>query len=474
MLPKWNLADIRSRMFNRPLMVSRDKALDALGAMGPRLNVGALIFNSGEASKSIEQLKAHAAATKAEMDSLPGDNDLKKFMWLDGVGMVERDPYEIWNGIGIFQVRGTLMAENGIDPYSGATGYDGLSFKARHALQNPAVKGAILDIDSGGGEVVDLDELAAQLRAFASEKPLRAIVRGSAASAAYMIAACAGPGNITAAPYSVVGSIGAIMMHADFSKQLESEGIDVTLITSADHKADGSPVKPLDADVQAKLQDMVSACANTFIDRVSEYRETDRAAIVDQQAAFFSGQDALRLGLVDKFMSWDDSMREFAQIVNGTPGRRTAPAPTGARSAKGTSMSNPNPAPAAEQQPETTQASIDAARAEGHAAGVTAGAAAERERFTALAELDSSSKISASLSDAITAGTSVADFALAQARAKKGTIDAAAAGAKADAVKPGELPEGSARAGNPAQKPTANRGQAFMERQRAAAQAKTA
>lgn len=481
MLPKWNLADIRARMFNQPLLVTRDRALAALGVMGPRLDIGALVNADGGERQTLEQLKAHSVRAKAAVDELPGDGDLKKIRYDFATDSFhEVDPYELWNGVAVFSVRGSLMAEVGIDPYSGATGYDGLSFKARHALDNPNVGGAILDIDSGGGEVVDLEEVCAHLQAFASAKPLRAIVRGSACSAAYRLAATAGPGNITAAPYSIVGSIGAIMMHADFSKQLEQDGVDVTMITSGEHKADASQLLPLDAEVKDKLQGMVDACANTFIDQVAEVRQCDRAALAAQQAAFFSGQEALDLGLVDKFMSWDDSMREFAAIVNGTSGKgsRAAPAPTGARSAKGTSMSTHNPAPAAEQQPENTQASIDAARAEGHAAGraegLAAGATAERERFTALAELDSGSKISASLAEAMTAGTSVADFALAQARAKKGQIEAAANGAKADAVKPGDLPEGSAQAGSGGQKPTANRGQAFIERQRAAAQAKTA
>src|SRR5690606_14727756 len=98
-------------------------------------------------------------------------------------------------------------------------------------------------------------------------------------SAAYALAACAGAGNITAAPYSIVGSIGAIMLHADFSKQLEDEGIDVTMITSAAHKADASYLKPLEADVQARLQGMVDDCAKSFIDHVAEARSADRAAI---------------------------------------------------------------------------------------------------------------------------------------------------------------------------------------------------
>lgn len=463
MLPKWNLADIRSRMFNRPLLVTRDRALDALGVMGPKLSVGALFFGNGDPAQSLDQMRAHAAATRMAMDELPGDEGLKKYMYL-GEGMYcETDPYELWNGVAVLSVRGALMAEHGIDPVSGATGYDGLSFKARHAAQNPAVKGAILDIDSGGGEVIDLMELCAQLRGFAADKPLRAILRGSACSAAYALAACAGPGNVTAAPYSIVGSIGAIMLHADFSKQLEQEGIDVTMITSADHKADASQMKPLDADVRTKLKGMVDACASTFIDHVAEAREMDRSAIVAQQAGFFSGQEALSLGLVDKFMSWDDSMREFAGIVNG-PGARPA---SGHRSTGGPSMSSEATAPAAGSQPETITAEAHAsALAEARAEGVTAGATAERERISALAELDAGTTLSAALGEAIAAGTSAGDFAVGLARANKARQGAALGDLQADAVASANLPGTDAAAAAGGQQAPVNRGAAAVARLR--------
>lgn len=470
MLPKWSLIDIRERMFNRALMVTRERAENALGVLGPKLNIGSLFVVGDQNELKIDQLKSRAAAAKAQMDEMPGDGDLKKYMWSGDGMLVEKDPYEIWNGISIMPVRGTLMAENGIDPASGATGYDGLSFKARHALANPDVLGGILDIDSGGGEVVDLLELCSQLRAFASVKPLRAIIRGSACSAAYAIAACAGPGQITGASYSLAGSIGAIMLHADFSKQIADDGVDVTMITSAAHKADASQLKPLEPDVEERLQAMVDACASDFIDHVAAAREMDRSAIVAQQARFYSGQDTLDLGLIDKFMPWDESMKEFAQIVNAPTATTggNGMAPTGARSVqKGTAMGTNTPAPAAEHQPDTTtQAAIDAARQEGHATGVTEGAQAERQRIVALAELDSASTLSAELTGAIEAGTSAGDFAIGLAKAQKAAQGQALADLKGEAVPAADVPKADQTAARGGVNPPVNRGLAAVERNR--------
>ena len=139
-------------------------------------------------------------------------------------------------------------------------------------------------------------------------------------------------------------------------------------------------------------------------------------------------------------------------------------------------MSTNLTAPAAEQQPEFTQAQLDAAavtaKAEGHAEGLTAGATAERARFTALAELDATSTISAALSGAIETGASAGDFAIGLAKAAKTQGANALADAQADAIGAGELPAGGAAAaaaaalGEPA-----NRGAAFAAK-KAAAKAK--
>lgn len=477
---KWSLADIPSRLLNTPLMVSEARARIALGVMGPRLNIAALVSSNdaGEAVREpIANLSVDVDRARAEMESMPGDDGLKKIRWVEGIGPVEVEPYEIWNGVAIFSVRGTLFAENGLDPSSGATGYDGLSFKIRHALADKRVKGAILDTDSGGGEVIDLLETCNQLRGFAEQKPLRSIIRGTAASAAYALAACAGKGNITAADYSVVGSIGAIMIHGDYSKMLEQEGIDVTIIKSAAHKDDASPYKELDAEVAASLQAMVDSCADSFIDHVVDARGMDRDGIVAQQARFYSGQQALDLGLVDKFMAYDESMREFAESVNGTARRPAASPPVrrgpGATSMKEQKMDTIDNALAAINATDASEAdqraALTALVTNATAAGNTAGVTAERARITELASLDAASALSEGVTAAIEAGTSAGDFAIAQQKAALAAGPDALAKAKADAASASQLPaaDGGAAPGGA----KANRGQAYADAKKARASA---
>lgn len=457
----FSFADISERMFNRPLAITREKAEIALGVIGPRLNIGSLII-AGETGDPIPigALEQRAASARNEIEQMPGDKNLAKKDYRTGEILT---PYEIWNGIAILKVRGSLLAENGLDPMSGATGYDGLNYKLRWAATDENVDGIIWDIDSPGGEVIDLSELCQSALEVGSRKPMRAIVRGQAASAGYALAACSQ--KITAADYSVVGSIGSIMMHADFSKKLEKDGIAVTMITSGEHKDDGSPFKPLGEGVQKWMQDQVTRAANTFIDHVAETRPMSREAVEGLQARFTSGAEALELGLVDEIMSWEDSLKEFAQQVNGagaSPGLNTGA--LGARSNQEKVMSDGNKAPVA-AAPETDQAALDAARAEGHAEGMkegtTAGTNAERTRVNALAEIDANSKISPELTAAIESGQSAGDFAIDLAKSGKAKLENALEGAKAGAVDPENIPEKGAANGAPA---AVNRGEAAVKR----------
>ena len=139
-------------------------------------------------------------------------------------------------------------------------------------------------------------------------------------------------------------------------------------------------------------------------------------------------------------------------------------------------MSNTNTAPAAEQQPEFTQAQMDTAiagaKAEGHTEGLKAGTDGERARFAALAELDGATSLSPALGAAIEAGTSAGDFAIGLAKAAKAQGTAALADAQADAIAAGDLPAGGAAvAAKVAEGAPANRGKAFAAK-KAAAKAK--
>ena len=456
-------AGIVSRLFNQPLAVLPETAAIVLGAVGERLDVSRLFIPSARQSFVRSDLEELAAGELLEIEARGGIDRKAKGYRADQILFVH-------NGVAHVAVRGETVAENGtIGPSSGFTGYDGIVAAVQSADADPQVKGILLDIDSPGGEVAGLFEAASILAGRRGSKPMRAMIRGTGCSAAYALAACAD--EITLHDLGRAGSIGVITMHADYSAALEAEGIKVTLFTSGEHKADGNPFGPLPGDVATAIQALVDRAASRFHNHVAEARGLAVDAVREQQARVYQGEDAVKAGLVDKVMGWQDSMDEFEALVNAPAGGRGSTAPTGARSAKGTSMSNSNPAPAAEQQqPEFTQAqmttAVDQARAEGRAEGETAGASAERARFAALASLDGGSKISAELNEAITAGTSAGDFAIAQLNAGKAKVNAAAAAAKDEAVPGASLPETGAAA-DPAATPETNRGKAYAAKKQA-------
>lgn len=458
---RYTLADIQERMFNRPVAVTRDRAQIALGVMGPRLNVGSLVIE-GE-KKPIGALVDLATQARVEHEGRPGDQNFMPRDWETGRIIPGVRPYELWNGVGIFKVRGTLMAEGGLDPESGATAYNGLDYKRRFAEADDETHGILLDIDSGGGEVIDLLELCGHFLETREKKPIRAIVRGMACSAAYALASCAT--EISCAAYSWTGSIGCIMMHADFSKALEQDGIAVTLISSAPHKADAHRFLPLEEEVQTRLQSEVDKSAAAFVAHVAAARPKLSAdSVRAQEARFYGGEEALRLGLVDKIMGWDESLKEFAETVNRRHSPASTPAPGAAApvaNRERAAMSAVTPAPGAEAAAEFTQATQDAAVA----AARTAATSAERARVTAVIEADAESAVSEAAMKAIGEGTSAGDFALELAKGAKAQQQEALAAAKADAPSGDDLPgSGAAAAAAGGKKP--NRGTAVVERLR--------
>lgn len=454
----YSRAGILARLFNQPLAVTPQTAAIVLGAIGERFDVSQLFVAAEGRTLELTELESLAAERRIELGARGSTDRRAKNVPAESLMMVH-------NGVAHVGVRGETVAENGIGPMSGFTGYDGIAAQVQSADADPAVRGILLDIDSPGGEVSGLYETTSILMGRRGTKPMRAMIRGTGASAAYALACCAD--EVTLHDLGFAGSIGTLSMHADFSGALAQDGIKVTLFTAGAHKADGNSFEPLPTAVATEIQSMVDTANARFIAHVANARGLTEDAVRAQQAQLYMGQAAVAAGLVDQIMSWQDSMDEFEAAVNGTGSRPAArSAPSGARSAKGNSMPPENSATADTPQPEFTQAQLDSAVATARAEGVTAGVTSERERITALAELDGGTTQSAAFGDAVAAGTTAGDFAIALAKGHKAKADAALAGLKADAVKPGQLPASDAATAAGGAAPPVNRGQAAVARLR--------
>ena len=97
------------------------------------------------------------------------------------------------------------------------------------------------------------------------------------------------------------GSIGVMMAHSNYGAALEKQGVEITLIYSGSHKVDGNPYSHLPDDVRETLQSRMDATRRMFAQKVSAYTGLSVQAVLDTEAAVYSGQEpVLRLQQLDQ------------------------------------------------------------------------------------------------------------------------------------------------------------------------------
>jgi len=165
------------------------------------------------------------------------------------------------------------------------------------AAEDDEVDTIILDIDSPGGTVAGVPELAETVEAVQSSgtKKIYAYTDSQMASAAYWLAA--GANGIFAAPSADVGSIGVYLPVVDTSKALAEEGVTVEVFKSGKYKAAGFPGVALDVEVRKHLQTEVMETYNDFAGFVKKFRPD--LSYDNLQGQTFTGRRAARIGMID-------------------------------------------------------------------------------------------------------------------------------------------------------------------------------
>lgn len=179
-----------------------------------------------------------------------------------------------------------------------ATGTEAVRGAIRNALADESVQSIQLDVDSPGGTVSGVQELADDVAAVTA-KPITASVSDLAASAAYWIASQAD--HIEANEGAQVGSIGVFTAIRDFSKAFEDEGIKTHVISSHELKGVGvAGAKVTDAQI-ADIQRNVNDIAAMFNAAVSRGRGLSAAAVAQSATGqVWMAREAMARGLIDK------------------------------------------------------------------------------------------------------------------------------------------------------------------------------
>lgn len=183
---------------------------------------------------------------------------------------------------------------------SGATSYDLVAQDLRAALDNPAAKAIVLNIDSPGGMASGVAELASHVYEARSKKPIVAYVGGMGASAAYWLASSAS--RIVANKTALLGSVGVVV-------GVGKKGEEEIVSSQSPYKR----VDPATAEGRARIQATVDNLAAIFIADVAKHRGASEEHVSANfgQGDVMLGQQAADAGMIDSLGTFEGLIAEL-------------------------------------------------------------------------------------------------------------------------------------------------------------------
>ena len=196
---------------------------------------------------------------------------------------------------GVISQRMTLLSQ-----MSGGTSIEQIAAAFRQAMADPNVKAIVFDVDSPGGGVSGVEELATEIREARGSKPIVAQANSLMASAAYWIGSAAD--ELVVTPSGEVGSIGVLAAHEDHSGELAQQGVSVTLVSAGKFKAERSSFQPLSAEALAYLEQRVNDYYATFVGAVAKGRGVPVDAVREHfgQGRLVGAKQAVQAGMADR------------------------------------------------------------------------------------------------------------------------------------------------------------------------------
>ena len=213
--------------------------------------------------------------------------------------------------IALIYAEGNIVDGEGDKESIGGDAYVKLVRKAR---LDKSIKAIVLRVNSGGGSALASENIWRELEMAKADKPVVVSFGDVAASGGYYIAACAD--SIFAQPNTITGSIGVFTMIPNMQGFFnEKLGVTFDGVKTANY-ADMSVSRPLTPTEQQFMQESVDRIYLQFKQRVSKGRKKDINYIDSiAQGRVWSGEDALRLGLVDKLGGLQDAVACAARLA---------------------------------------------------------------------------------------------------------------------------------------------------------------
>ncbi len=281
--------------------LANDQTMQQLEVIANRILDGGTLSGSAMAGVLVQQ---HGIAIGAQLDDMRvGGGAAGKVRLTD-------------NGIAIVPIMGPIVPHmNAMTDISGGTSASALQSVARRLAQDDRVKHTLLHVDSGGGAVLGLESSRLALKDLAAAKPMTAFVEHSMYSGAYFLASVAH--KIVMTPTAGIGSIGAIAVFEERSKELKKKGRSVRIFRSTELKAVPHSLEPITQKGQDIIQEKVDAAARLFIHAVADNRNIS----IEQAEAMADGKthgvdSAIKNKIADEKGTVETVMDEISESIS--------------------------------------------------------------------------------------------------------------------------------------------------------------
>ncbi|MCL5105406.1 MAG: signal peptide peptidase SppA [Armatimonadetes bacterium] len=225
--------------------------------------------------------------------------------------------------VALIRVSGVITAGRSGGGFFGdnVAGSEDLVAQLEKARKNPDARVIVLRINSPGGSPSGSEEVYNEIqRVRKSGKTIYTSMGDVAASGGYYIASASD--KIYADANTLTGSIGVILPLADLSGLYKKIGYRPETVKAGKYKDMGSSDRPLTPEERTLLQGLVNDTYNNFTQAVAKGRNMTLNEVKKlAEGRIYSGNQALKVKLVDKIGGLHETVREAAKEggISGEP-----------------------------------------------------------------------------------------------------------------------------------------------------------
>lgn len=276
--------------------------------------------NANDAQYALNQKLVTDIGSKAEIEQALieqfGKNEKGIYQHINyadyALNLTDRFAVNAEHKIAVINVEGEIISGKSKERSAGS---ETISELLRQAREDNNVDGVILRVNSPGGSVVASEIILQELQSIQQAgKPVVTSMGGLAASGGYWISATSD--KIIASPNTITGSIGIFGLAMTFEKTAKHLGISEDGVATSP-LAKTSSLQHLSNEHAELIQINIENGYDAFLDLVSRGRNMSKAE-VDKvaQGQVWSGEDALKHGLVDQLGDFHTAYDVLTDLIN--------------------------------------------------------------------------------------------------------------------------------------------------------------